>query len=190
MIFSISGKIKLIGEGFVAVDTTSGVSYQIYTTDIFCRSVKVGQSAELFTYLHISREETINLYGFPFLEELDFFKKLNNVPSIGPKSAMNVLSLIKLDDLKKAIINESYETLTKVSGIGRKIAERIIIEMKGKIKNLSAGSKETNDDTAVVDALVNLGYSISQAREMVRKIPDDIIGAGKRVKEALKMLNR
>jgi len=189
MIFSISGKIKFIGEGFVAIDTAGGTSYQVYTTDIFCRSVKVGQPAELFTYLHISREETINLYGFPSQEELYFFKKLNGIPSIGPKSAMNVLSLIKLDDLKKAIINESHETLTKVSGIGKKTAERIIVEMKGKIKDLSVG-KTLNDDAAVIDALVNLGYSLSQAREMVRKIPENIEGAEKRIKEALKMLGR
>ncbi|MGC9048755.1 MAG: Holliday junction branch migration protein RuvA [Patescibacteria group bacterium] len=188
MIYSLKGKVVQKSENYLVLEV-GNIGYQIFVSDFLLAKVKIGQEIKLWTFLYL-REETLELYGFESEDELDFFKELNAVPNIGPKSAISVLSVIKISDLRRAILNESYETLTKVFGIGRKTAERIIIEMKGKIEKGFGMAAEETEDKEVIDALVQLGYSLREAREVIRKIPEDVKGAKNRLKEALKLISR
>lgn len=187
MIYCLNGKIIQRGEGYLILEADS-LGYQVFVSDFVLAKAKIGQTIKLWTFLYL-RDETIELYGFENEAELDFFKKLNAVPNIGPKSARTILSAIKLPDLKKAILNENAEVLTKISGIGKKTAERIIIEMKGKIEKMFEGA-QISEDAEVIDGLMKLGYALKDAREVVRNIPQNITGSEERLKEALKIIGR
>jgi Holliday junction DNA helicase RuvA len=136
----------------------------------------------------------MELYGFLTTEELEFFEQLLTVTSVGPKSALNILSVGKVEEIKKAIIHGDASILTKVSGIGQKTAERLILELKNKISiEAKEGEKvdlENFGDSGGIDALVNLGYRRAEAREALHKVDASITGVKERVKEALKMLGK
>jgi len=186
MIYSLEGKIIEKGIDYIAIEI-NGISYQVFVTDFFLEKIETGQTLKLFTYLHV-RENLVMLFGFENCQEREYFKKLNDISGIGPKSAINVLSMIKIKDLEQAILEENLAILTKVSGIGRKTAERIILELKGKIGKMTQTT--SNDDGVIIDALISMGYTISQARLAVRKISPEITKTEKRIKEALKALSR
>lgn len=188
MFYFLKGKITQKGENYLVLETDN-IGYQIFVSDFLLTKAKIGQEIKLWTFLYL-REETTELYGFETEDELDFFKRLNAVPNIGPKSALGVLSAVKIPDLKRAILNENYETLTKVSGIGKRTAERIIIEMRGKIEKMFGAAAEGTEDAEVIDALVKLGYPLKDAREAIRKIPENIKGAKERLRESLRILSR
>jgi Holliday junction DNA helicase RuvA len=187
MFYSIKGKVLKKGENYLVLGTNN-ISYQIFVTDFLLDRVKIGEEKELLIFLYL-KEETIELYGFTTEEELFFFKELNAIPNIGPKSALSILSAIKIKDLKEAILNEDETVLVKVSGIGKKTANRIIMEMKSRISKLyKTSSKMKESDAEVIEALVKLGYSLKEARTAVLKLPDDIKGTKERLKEALKII--
>ena len=149
--------------------------------------VKIGSEVKLVTYLHV-REDLLELYGFLTDEELNLFKKLLAVSGIGPKSALNILSLIEPQKLKVAVVTGRVEVLTQISGIGRKTAERIIIELKNQFKN------EVDQETQLVDAdlisaLTQLGYSRDQARQAAQNLPENADNLSAQVKASLKYLN-
>ncbi len=188
MIYSIQGKITNLKPDYVVVET-NGLSYQIFVTDFLIEKIKKDQKIKLLTYLEV-RETAMELYGFEDETHLEYFKYLRSISGIGPKSAMNVLSLVRLSDLEKAILNEKVDILTKVSGIGKKTAQRIVLELKGKIVKTKKGSLEqSEDDSLLIDALISMGYTIIQARETIKKIPSEIQGTKKRLKQALKILS-
>ena len=166
---------------------TNGLSYQVFVTDFLLEKIKTNQTIKLFTYLQLRENTTIELYGFAEPSKLGYFKKLTEISGIGPKSAMNVLSLVRINDLEKAILDENAAILTKVSGIGKKTAERIILELKGKITKTVTGPIP-QDDALIVDALVNMGYTLTEIRTAIRKIPNEILETKKRIKEILKIL--
>jgi len=187
MIYSLYGKIIQKGENFVVLEINQ-VGYQIFVTDFLLEKIKNSDQIKLFTYLYL-REETIELYGFAELSELECFKQLNAVPGIGPKIAINVLSLVKIGDLKKAIQLENMELLTKVSGIGKKTAQRIIMEMKGKLEKIG-GEAGDQSSLEAIEALTKLGYPLNKAREVIKMIPEEIKGTKNKLKEALKILGK
>jgi len=188
MIYSVQGKITHLRSDYVVIET-NGISYQIFVTSFLIEKIKKDQKIKLLTYLEV-RETAMELYGFEDEAHLEYFKNLRSISGIGPKSAMNVLSLVRLSDLEKAILNEKVDILTKVSGIGKKTAERIILELKGKIVRTTKKSLEqSGDDSLLIDALVSMGYTIIQARETIKKIPLEIQGTKKRLKQALKILS-
>jgi len=186
MIYFLEGTISQIGENYIVL-ASGGAGYQIFVSDFFLARVKIGQSIKVFTHFRLY-EESAQLYGFSSEEELTFFNKLNNIPNIGPRSAMNILSAIKLPDLRRAILDGDEEALNKVSGIGKKTASRIIVEMKDKIKTVDKIGGGAGADAEVIDGLISLGYNLKQAREAVRKISPDISGASARLKAALKII--
>jgi holliday junction DNA helicase RuvA len=186
MIGYVDGKIVFKGEKYVIL-STGGVGYKIFVPVGVNRSLELDKDAKLWTHLHV-REDAMELYGFLYQTELEFFVMLISVSGIGPKSALGVLAVAPIDTLKRAISSGDTSYLTKVSGIGRKIAEKIILELKDKIgygKDFFVG-EEMNEHTDILDALVSLGYQQKEAREMIQKIPRDIKGRDKRLKEALK----
>lgn len=188
MIYTIEGKIDHKDKHFVVIKT-NGFSYQVFVTDFLLEKIKIDQNIKLLTYLAV-REDAIELYGFENIKERTYFNLLRSISGIGPKSSMSVLSLIHIKDLEQAIINEDILALTRVSGIGKKTAERVILELKGKIEATPDTQRAKKNDALVIDALTNMGYALPQAREAIKKIPEDIIKTELRIKYALKNLSK
>ncbi|MFH1671389.1 MAG: Holliday junction branch migration protein RuvA, partial [Candidatus Portnoybacteria bacterium] len=131
MIASLSGKIELKTERFVILDV-NGVGYKVRCSPLVLKEIEKGQQAKLFIHLY-PRENILDLYGFLSFEELEFFELLISISGIGPKAGLSVLSIASLKDLKTSIASGQVSLLTKVSGIGKKTAERVILELKSKI---------------------------------------------------------
>ncbi|MEK7189855.1 MAG: Holliday junction branch migration protein RuvA [Patescibacteria group bacterium] len=190
MISYLEGKILSRGKNSFVVLTGTGVGYEVKVAPGLLLQYSVGDSIKIFTYLQV-REDSQDLYGVSSSEELDFFKTLVSVSGVGPKSALHILALGSLAEIKSAIVHGDLTYLTKVSGIGRKIAERIIVELKDKLEKTDAavGNRDSSKLGDVVEALVEMGYSLNQARDAVKEIKTDG-DASKVLKEALKMLNK
>lgn len=185
MIASVRGKIikKNIAKSSVVVET-AGVGYGINAPVQTIAKINNGDEVFLFTHEHI-REDARDLYGFETENELDFFLKLINVSGIGPKMGINFISLGNLEEIKKAIDNGKIEFLTSFKGVGRKIAQKIILELKGKLAN-----DEIAPEDEIFGALKRLGYTPQEAKEAVRLIPPSVLGAEARLREALRHLAR
>jgi Holliday junction DNA helicase RuvA len=143
----------------------------------------------VWTHLAV-REDAHNLYGFTDKETLDFFELLITISGIGPKSALSILSAASVDAIKKAVISGEVAYLTKVAGIGRRTAEKIVLELKEKIGALTSEGTAVQEEVDVIEALKALGYSHMEARDAVKKVPETVTGTGERVKAALKLLGR
>lgn len=169
------------------------VGYQVFASDVFLNDLKVGSAAELYIHHHV-REEADDLYGFKTPEDLELFELLLTVSGIGPKSALGVLSIASASDIKEAIIRGDANLLTKVSGIGKKTAERLVLELKSKVVRsggatitLGAGTLGGGDE---IDALMSLGYSLGEARAALALVDPQLSDSGERVKSALKMMKK
>ncbi len=192
MIAHITGTIQEVTENSLVIDV-QGVGYEVATAPILLEKSKPNQKISLFVYLYM-RENAIELYGFRLLEEKTFFKQLISVSGIGPKSALMVLSLTSLVELKKAIVHGDASLLTKVSGIGKKTAERLVVELKSKLEKSDSdtlgASADIEGDSQAIDGLVALGYSLKEAREAIQQVSPDIKGAQQRIGAALKLLGK
>jgi len=185
MIGSIRGKIALKTEKFLIVET-GGVGYKVSVSpDTISKSPKAEN--EVFLWVHtIVREDTLDLYGFLNREELEFFEMLINVSGIGPKGALSILGIASIETLRKAISTGDTAYLTKISGIGRKTAEKIVIELREKIGEEKSGTSLQGELDAM-EALKSLGYSQSEAREALKKVKTDT-DTNTKIREALKIL--
>ena len=185
MIGSIKGKITLKKEKFVIVEA-SGVGYKISVSpDTLSKAKKVGDEIFLFIHTHV-REDSLDLYGFLNHPELEFFEMLISVSGIGPKSALAILGITSIETLRKAIGTGDTSYLTKISGIGKKTAEKIVIELRDKMGTELEGSS-LQEEMDSLEALKSLGYSQNQAREALKKVAADI-NTNAKIKEALKIL--
>jgi Holliday junction DNA helicase RuvA len=190
MITKIEGKLLMKTDKFLIVDT-GGISYRVFVSaQTLKRSPQKEENVSLWTHLYNREGASQELYGFWEYAELDFFETLIQISGIGPKSALGVLAVAPLDTLKKAISAGESSYLTKVSGIGRKTAEKIILELREKLGNLETNNSMFKEDQDVLAALLSLGYSNNEARDALKNIPDEISGAGARIKEALKILGK
>jgi holliday junction DNA helicase RuvA len=151
--------------------------------------LKVGQELNLVIHTYV-REDQITLYGFPTLPELEFFELLLTVSGVGPKSALGIMSLASLEMIKSAIVSEDPSVFTKVSGIGRKTAERVIVELKEKLKNEVSAAPVAREHSDAMDALVALGYSQQEAREALKVVPRDVADLQTKIKLALRGLHK
>ena len=154
------------------------------------KTIAFGDNTALWTYTAV-RENALDLYGFTTHDEMSFFELLLDVSGIGPKSALSILSLAPLDTLKRAIATGDTSYLNKVSGIGRKTAEKIIIELRDKLqahKGEDGVPSTLRGESDIVEALKSLGYSQNEARDALKQIPSTIEGTNARIKEALKIL--
>lgn len=192
MISYLFGKIKYKNEKFVILDV-NGVGYQVFISPSTFEKIGEQKEIALYTNLHVT-ENVLELYGFLSVEELEFFEQLLTVTGVGPKSALNIMSGGKIEDLKKAIIHGDPSILTKVSGIGQKTAERLILELKNKISIETEEGGKINlkniGDHEAITALVKLGYTAAEAREVLRDVDEKVTKVEERVKEALKMLGK
>ena len=118
---------------------------------------------------------------------------LITIPGIGPKTAANILSYASVEDLQEAIVLGDETILSRVSGIGKKVAQKIVIELKSKVKKLAKGTGDkfkVADEIEIIDALVTLGYKVYEAREALKAVPETVKGVENRVREALKRLGK
>ena len=176
MIAHISGTLaqKIPGEAVVDV---AGVGYQIFIPlNVFYRLPEIGAAVSLQIYTHV-REDALQLFGFQDHEEKQLFLLLINVSGIGPKLAVNILSGIAAEDLARALKEADQARLVAIPGVGRKLAERMIVELKDKFATLApAGPGSAKADGAsqllldAVSALVNLGYKRPEAEKVVREV--------------------
>ncbi len=151
----------------------------------------IGTTISLNTYLAV-RENALDLYGFNTRDELAMFHELIKLPKIGPKTAMQILSQADLETLKKAVRTDDPTYLSKMSGIGKKSAEKIVAGLKDIFDDgafLGESSHENQTDSDVIDALIALGYSQRDAVQAVQKIPVEIVDTNARVKHALKYIS-
>lgn len=188
MISSIIGKIIFKAAGFIILETEGGIGYKIYAGPDILNEPNSG-SIKIWTHLH-TREDGIDLYGFKNYAELEFFETLIKVSGVGPKSALAFFNIAPVDVLKNAIASGEAAYLTKVSGIGRKTAEKIIVELKDKFGGKDGVEFRFKEDGEVFDALQSLGYAPKNIREAINKIPQELQGAENRIKEAMKILGR
>jgi Holliday junction DNA helicase RuvA len=170
MIGSITGKIQYKGAGFLIIET-GGVGYRVAVTPPMHVDSKVGETLSLVIHTHV-REDQFALYGFKTLAELDFFEQLLTVSGIGPKSALGILSISSLEMIKSAIASGDVAVFTKVSGIGRKTAERVIVELREKLKSEGAATPLASEHSDALEALVALGYRETEAREALKNVPE------------------
>lgn len=167
-----------------AIIDVGGVGYEVFSVPKDLADTPVGDEITLMIHEHI-REDQHTLYGFRDAESRQFFAKLLSISGVGPKVALAVLSTATIDKLKQAIATGNPDLLRGISGVGTKTAQRIIVELKGKITLPDVGG---GDET--YQALVGLGYSGQQAAEAVAALPTDITDSAERVKLALKGMTK
>jgi len=189
MIAKIKGKIEYIKDNYAVVDV-QGIGYKIFSTPYNLGKIAGKNEAEFFIHTYV-REDILALYGFLSMEELDMFELLISISGIGPKAGMGILTVASPKTIKTAILNEDASILTKVSGVGKKTAERVILELQNKIAQLPESEKEgAVSDSDAIEALVGMGYSVTEAREALKSVPKDIVDVGKRIRHALKNLGK
>lgn len=189
MISYLKGEIKYIGVNFIEINNNN-IGYKVFLTGELLNKVKLEQEIEVFCFQNV-KEDALDLYGFDSREKLFLFEKLISVSGIGPKSALGVLALATVDEIESAIIRGDASILTKVSGIGKKTAERIVVELKNKFKGtaeLVGEQSYQSEDTDVIDGLIGLGYSADDARDVFRQIDQSIEGIDAKIKACLKIL--
>jgi Holliday junction DNA helicase RuvA len=189
MIGSIRGQIVLKTEKFLIVET-SGVGYKISVSpDALSKAPRVNEKIFLFIHTHV-REDSLDLYGFLEYKELEFFEMLINVSGIGPKGALAILGITTIDTLVRAIGTGDTSYLTKISGIGKKTAEKIVLELRDKMKEKMSGEEgqgSLQGEMDALEALKTLGYSQNDAREALKQVSPDS-DTNTKIREALKIL--
>jgi Holliday junction DNA helicase RuvA len=193
MIAQLTGTIADTGARYIVLDV-NGVGYKVFVTDDILHSLKKGSKKTFLTYMAV-REDALDLYGFPSKKEKAMFELLISVSGIGPKSALNILSLVSTDALVTAVQTGSVAHLVKVSGLGKKTAEKIVLELKDKLGGMdsdegAAFSAGMSSDMDAILALQALGYDADDSREALKKIDKDITDIGAKVKAALKELGK
>jgi len=175
MIASLQGKLESLGSNG-AIINVGGIGFQVYmpTSTLSILGI-IGKEVKLHTYLHL-REDNVALYGFASTEELGLFQNLLSVSGIGPKLALAMLSAMNIEKLTMAIVTGSADLLTEIPGIGKKTANRIILELKDKLGAgwiTTPGVQLAEENAEVLAALTSLGYSIAEATRAVASLPAD-----------------
>jgi len=170
------------------VINVQGVGYEVSCTKEVLLTVKVGENLKLYTYLAV-RENALDLYGFLRSDELAFFKLLLTVSGIGPKSALSVLDAAKPEDIKRAVVRQEPGLLQSIQGLGKKTAEKIVVELKDKVEYWE-DRDGGDDDQAILQAIVSLGYSTLEARPIVKAVRTQAGSLADKVKAALRLLGK
>lgn len=186
MIALLSGRIFEKNKDSVVVETSGGVGYLVRMTMLRVAEYRIGQDLKIYTYLKVS-DSALDLYGFQNTEERDFFELLMTVSGVGPKSAMNILSLGHMEEIQSAIARSDVKYLTGVQGMGKKTAERLVVELKNKLvatsDSHSTKTAESDILTDVLEGLMALGYSRDEAKGLVKNIDTE----GKTAEQILKL---
>lgn len=190
----IKGTLEYIGKDYAVVDV-NGVGYKINTAVSTLGESKIKDNVKMYTYLHV-REDVMVLYGFPNGQELEMFELLISISGVGPKAAVSIISNVSPSKFALCLVTSDVKTLTSAQGVGIKVAQRIILELKDKIKSdqLIEVDQEVimpanNATSEAINALMALGYSYQEAAKAVKSVErvGDVEGI---IKAALKNLVR
>ena len=196
MISFLRGVIASKNETGIVIDVGGvGFGVSMPVSDI-AKSGEAGENITVHTYFHMS-DAGVQLFGFLTTDEIDYFNKLISISGIGPKAALAILGTLSVQDLAFAIISEDVKAITRAPGVGPKAAQRIILELKGKIDTQTAiGSKSSDSaqftvraDTGAVNALIALGASPSEAQKTVMQIDAAGMSTEDVIKEALRRMS-
>lgn len=190
MISFLEGTIEFKTEKFAIVNV-GGVGYKTFLgQETIRKTPERGGGVRLWTHQYV-RDDSLELYGFLTYSELELFEILIGISGIGPKSALGVLAIAPVDTLRKAIASGDTSYLTRVSGIGRKTAEKIVLELKEKLagKGVIVDAPELKEEADAMEALVSLGYTQREARDALSGVSSEIISVDKKVREALRRIN-
>ena len=183
MIAYLKGKILEKGLSYILLEN-NGIGYKVFITpDIL--SLSVGTDIALYTYMKVA-DDGHSLFGLPDFATLQFFEMLITVSGVGPKMALAILSSAKADAVKNAIANQDAAIFTRISGIGNKTAERIIVDLKNKV---GAADSAGGPSSEIFDALISLGYNQREVREVINKV-DHTMPQEQQLKQALQMLSK
>jgi holliday junction DNA helicase RuvA len=193
MIASIYGRIDAIGTDWLVINV-NGVGFKISVpTSVLGEGGTIGREIKLFTHLHV-REDELTLYGFIDQQDMRIFEMVLSVSGIGPKTALAMLSAMNADQLSLAIASADTAMLTSIPGIGKKTAERLILELKdkvGAIVTVTTGGRMAQENADVIAALSSLGYSIAEGTRAVGALPDGKkLSLEERLKLALQYLGK
>jgi Holliday junction DNA helicase RuvA len=167
-----------------------GVGYQVHVSPYTVGKLIDTKEVTLFIYTHV-REDALQLYGFLELAEKEMFELLISISGIGPKVGLSILAIADPKTIRTAIVNRDPSILTSVSGVGKKTAERVIIELQNKVDEIDIhDSSEALADQEAIEALMALGYSVAQARDALKAVPSDVTDMSTRIRLALKSLGK
>lgn len=200
MLHYIKGILTMRIEGGVVVEA-GGLGYEVFVPDNSAVYLaQEGESVTLYLYMAV-REDDVSLYGFSEREGLTLFKQLITVSGVGAKAAMAILSVAPVSEMKKAIAFEDVDFLTRASGVGKKTAQRIVLELKDKVGSIAGGSAgvsvsadigalggEAGNRAEAINALISLGYSRTEAANAVSAVADEDLTSEEYIKQALKKL--
>lgn len=193
MYYYIEGTVAHKGIDFIVIDA-GGVGYRINTTDSAISKISPGEKKKIYTYLNV-REDALDLYGFLSEEALNLFKLLISVSGIGPKVGLGILSSISPSEFALAVVTGNIKAITKAPGVGPKVAQRIVLELKDKMKKAEIAEMPqdygafTDSSDEAVSALMVLGYTQGEAKNILSKV-DTGLTVEETVKQALKLLMR
>ena len=191
MYYYIKGTLVQKSDNYIVVDA-NGVGYMIYTSlNSMQNTGEIGKKITIYTYLHV-REDVMDLFGFTTIEEKNMFMQLISVSGVGPKAALSILSVTTPAKFAVAVITNDVKTITKASGVGPKMAQRVILELKDKMKTdeLEIDLEDESDNilsdnrSEAISALVVLGYSSNDAQKAVKGI-DGTLSVEEIIKKAL-----
>lgn len=194
----IKGKCTGFTDNVIIIETASGIGFKVNTSKNTMDNIPVmGIETKLYTKLCV-KEDSIDIYGFSTQEELELFELLITVSGIGPKGAVGILSFLTPSGVKTAILTDNIALIKKSPGIGLKTAQKLVIELKNKVKDITPDNNEKNiTDTAAetyndaVDALEMLGYSVETIMREINRIQDKNKKTTQEiVKEALQLINQ
>lgn len=173
MIASIEGTVTQILDDSLVINVT-GIGFRVFTTAAICKGAELYKPMALHTHL-VVREDALILYGFETMEEQEMFVMLLGSNGVGPRTALAILSTLSLDVIAGAVLQEQADVFARVSGVGKKTAQSIVLQLQGKIKKgiLSAEKPMKDIDGDVIAALTGLGYSIVEAQAALQMIPKD-----------------
>lgn len=192
MISSLRGRIAAVGDNYVVLDV-GGVGFKVFVASTSLERLGgVGQEISLFTHMHV-RENELSLYGFAGPEELQLFELLLGVSGIGPKVGLKIVSILSVETLRAAIATGDAAMLTRIPGIGKKTAERVMMDLKDKLGvslEFVSYPALTNADAEVISALTSLGYSVTEAQAALRSLPQGDLQLEDKVRLALQYFAR
>lgn len=191
MIRSVRGVVLHSGKGYLVVELgagTGGLGLRVSTAESTSAQYKEGDSVLLHTHLQV-REDDLSLYGFTSEDELNMFELLLGVNGVGPRVALATLNTLSPDALRQAIANDEPALLARAPGVGKRTAQKIVLDLKDKVGGPSSGFgglvQITNVDSEVIDALTSLGYSVVEAQRAIQKLPKEAVGVEERLRLAL-----
>ncbi len=174
MIASITGTIQTRNEDSLVINV-QGIGFEVFVPKSLPKEVETSETIVLFTHL-VVREDLLALYGFTTQEEKQFFLLLLGVEGIGPKLALAILSNLSVDVIRKAVLSEQPEFFNRVPGVGKKTAQKILIQLQGRVgagPGFEISTQISSADQQVLEALIGLGYSIIEAQSAIQALPKD-----------------